>query len=99
MAVIPKNSDNLDFWQPAQCAYADDLAVGFILFSKLNDCASTQLFVLWITSLASFRFVANAVGFSMAPKDVNLCGRGSWRIAKSFRQMQIVRHAKHMLEP
>ena len=25
--IIPKNPDNLDFLQPAQCAYADDLAV------------------------------------------------------------------------
>ena len=26
-SIIPKTPDNLDFLQPAQCAYADDLAV------------------------------------------------------------------------
>ena len=26
-AIIPRNADGLDFLQPAQCAYADDLAV------------------------------------------------------------------------
>ena len=26
-AIIPRNPDNLDFFQPAQCVYADDLAV------------------------------------------------------------------------
>ena len=26
-AIIPRNPDGLDFLQPAQCAYADDLAV------------------------------------------------------------------------
>ena len=26
-SIIPKNPDNLEFLQPAQCAYADDLAV------------------------------------------------------------------------
>ena len=26
-SIIPENPDNLEFLQPAQCAYADDLAV------------------------------------------------------------------------
>ena len=26
-SVVPKRPDNLEFLQPAQCAYADDLAV------------------------------------------------------------------------
>ena len=30
-AIMPKNPDNLEFLQPAQCAYADDLAVASFL--------------------------------------------------------------------
>ena len=33
--TIPKNPDNLDFLQPAQCAYADDLAVASSSFRGL----------------------------------------------------------------
>ena len=33
--IIPKNPDNLDFLQPAQCAYADDLAVASSSFREL----------------------------------------------------------------
>ena len=31
-AVIPRNPDDLDFLHPAQCAYADDLAVAASCF-------------------------------------------------------------------
>ena len=34
-AVIPRNPDGLDFPQPAQCAYADDLAVAALSFRGL----------------------------------------------------------------
>ena len=34
-AVIPRNPDNLNFLQPAQCAYADDLAVALFSFRSL----------------------------------------------------------------
>ena len=34
-AVIPRNPHNLDFSQPAQCAYADDLAVASFSFRSL----------------------------------------------------------------
>ena len=51
--IIPRNPDQLDFLQPTQCAYADDLAVASIVFSGLNDCAGTGRFVPWITLLAS----------------------------------------------
>ena len=33
--IIPKNPDNLDFLQPAQCAYADDVAVASSSFREL----------------------------------------------------------------
>ena len=34
-SIIPENPDNLDFLQPAQCAYADDLAVASFSFRVL----------------------------------------------------------------
>ena len=34
-AIIPRNPDDLDFVQPAQCACADDLAVAALSFRDL----------------------------------------------------------------
>ena len=34
-SIIPRNTDNLEFLQPAQCAYADDLAVASSSFREL----------------------------------------------------------------
>ena len=34
-AIIPRNPAGLDFLQPAQCAYADDLAVAALSFRDL----------------------------------------------------------------
>ena len=34
--IIPRNPDNLDFLQPAQCAYADDLAVASSSFREVD---------------------------------------------------------------
>ena len=34
-AIIPRNPAGLDFLQPAQCAYADDLAVAAVSFRCL----------------------------------------------------------------
>ena len=69
--IIPRNPDNLDFLQPAQCAYADDLAV-VSFFSGFNDCAGTS------------------ISFSGL--------HCSWisENCEEFREMQIVRHAKHV---
>ena len=34
-SIIPRNPDNLEFLQPTQCAYADDLAVAASYFREL----------------------------------------------------------------
>ena len=34
-SIVPRNVDNLEFLQPAQCAYADDLAIAFSSFREL----------------------------------------------------------------
>ena len=90
----PKNPDNLDFLQPTQCAYADDLAVAAMFFRELMT-ALTPAFrsVDYIAGLnLNYR---NAVGFGTALKDVNLCGRVSEN-CEEFREMQIVRHAEYV---
>ena len=40
-SIIPRNLDNLEFLQPAQCAYADDLAVASSLFWRVDVCTGT----------------------------------------------------------
>ena len=50
--IIPKNLDHLEFWQPVQCAYADDLDVASSSFGELLYALAAHS-VPWITSLAS----------------------------------------------
>ena len=43
-SIIPRNADNLEFLQPAQCAYADDLAIAcFIVFPGVDVCTGTSI--------------------------------------------------------
>ena len=35
VSIVPRNIDNLEFLQPAQCAYADDLAIASSSFREL----------------------------------------------------------------
>ena len=41
--IIPRNPDNLEFWLPAQCAYADDLAVALFSFRGLMTALAPAL--------------------------------------------------------
>ena len=50
-SIIPRNLDNLDFLQLAQCAYADDLAVASSSFGELMSAMAPAF--PWITLLAS----------------------------------------------
>ena len=87
-----KKTDNLDFLQPAQCAYADDLAV-----------ASEGL----MTALApAFRSVESIAGLNLNYRKCCWVQYGTERrdslqtwISENcdeFREMQIVRHAKYV---
>ena len=63
--VIPRNPDNLDFLQPIQCAYADDLAVASCSFLSL------------MTALApAFRSVDYIAGLTLNYRKCCLCERG-----------------------
>ena len=42
-SIIPRNVGNLEFLQPAQCAYADDLAVASSSFSRIDVCAGASI--------------------------------------------------------
>ena len=78
-AVIPRNLDDLDFLQKAQCACADDLAV------------SASSFRDWMTALApAFHSVDHIAGLNLNYRKccwvqyVNPCGIGYQRIVGSF---------------
>ena len=43
-AIIPRNHDGLDFLQPAQCAYADDLEVRDLMTALALAFHSVDLF-------------------------------------------------------
>ena len=66
-AIIPRNSDNLDFLQPVQSAYADYFAVDASSFRGLMAALAP-----------AFHSVDHI--FSTALKDVNPCGAGYQRI-------------------
>ena len=62
--IIPRNPDNLDFLHPAQCAYADDLAVASFSFRGL------------MTALApAFHSVDYIAGLSLNYRKCNPQGR------------------------
>ena len=94
-SIIPRNPDNLEFVQPAQCAYADDLAVASLSFRVL------------MTALApAFRSVDSIAGLNL---DYRKCcwvhnsteesdSLRTWisENCEEFREMQSVRHAKYV---
>ena len=93
--VIPRNPHNMDFLQPVQCAYADDLVVAASSFRDL------------MTALApAFHSVAYIAGLNLNYRKCCWIQYGSegreslchWisENCGEFREMQIVRHAKHV---
>ena len=96
-SIIPKNPDNLEFVQPAQCAHADDFAVASLSFRGL------------MTPLApAFRSVDSIAGLNLNYRKCCWVHYGTeerdslrtWLLAncEEFREMHIVRHAPNMLE-
>ena len=93
--IIPKNPDNLDFLQPAQCAYADDLAVASSSFRELMSALAP-----------AFRSVDYIAGLNLNYRkccwvQYDTEGRDSLQTwisenCHEFREMQIVRHAKYV---
>ena len=94
-AVIPRNPDNLDFLQPAQCAYADDLAVAASSFRGL------------MTALApAFHSVDHVAGLNLNCRKCRWVQYGTegresqWHWlsenCEEFGEMQIVRYAKYV---
>ena len=93
--IIPKNPDNLDFLQPAQCAYADDLAVAS---SSYRDVMSALA--------PAFRSVDYIAGLNLNYRtccwvQYDTEERESLRTwisqnCEKFSEMQNVRHAKYV---
>ena len=86
-AVIPRNPGGLDLLQPAQCAYADDLAVAA---SSFRDS---------MTALApAFHSVDHTAGLNLTY--CKCCWESLWHWLSEncgeFREMQIVRYAKYV---
>ena len=93
--VIPRNPDGLDFLQPAQCAYTDDLAVAASSFRG------------FMTALApAFHSVDHTAGLNLNYRKCCWVQYGSeereslWHWlsenCEEFREMQFVRHAKYV---
>ena len=93
--IIPKNPDNLDFLQPAQCAYADGLAVASYSFRELMSALAP-----------AFRSVDYIAGLNLIYRKCCWVQYGNeehdslrtWisENCEEFREMQIVRHAKYV---
>ena len=92
-SIIPRNVDNLEFLQPAQCAYADDLAIASSSFREL-------MFAL----APAFRSIDCIAGLNLNYRKCCWVQNGTkkreslrtWisENCEEFREMQIVRHAK-----
>ena len=83
-AVIPKNPDNLDILQPAQCAYADDLAAAASSFKDLRTALAPAFHSVDHIAGLNFELSQMLLGFSTALKSVNPCSIGYQRIVESF---------------
>ena len=95
--IIPRNPDNLNFLQPAQCAYADDLAVasssyvlqvGMDVALSFPKACGVLLGTPGVSLDRSFPRRKTGSANSIISKDSENCGE--------FREMEIVRHAKHV---
>ena len=94
-SIIPRNVDNLDFLQLAQCAYADDLAV-----------ASSSVRELMSALAPAFRSVDYIAGLNLNYRECCWVQYGNeeheslrtWisENCEEFRDMQVVRHAKYV---
>ena len=90
-SIIPRNVDKLEFLEPTQCAYADDLAVASSSFREL------------VFALApAFRSIDCIAGLNL---NYRKCygneehdSLTTWisENCEEFREMQIVRHAKNV---
>ena len=94
-AITPRNPAGLDFLQPAQCAYADDLAVAASSFRDL------------MTALApAFHSVDHIAGLNLNYRKCSWVQCGSERResllhwlsdnCEAFREMQVVRYGKYV---
>ena len=94
-SIVPRNVDNLEFLQPAQCAYADDLAIAFSSFRELM-----------VVLAPAFRSVDYVAGLNLNFRKCCLVQYGNDELAsvrtwtsencEEFREMQIGRHAEYV---
>ena len=94
-SIIPRNVDNLEFLQPAQRAYADDLAV-----------ASSSFRDLMVALAPAFRSIDYIAGLNLNFRKCCWVQYGNDDLASlrtcisencdEFREMQLVRHAKYV---
>ena len=94
-SIIPRNVGNLEFMQPAQCAYADDLAVASLSFRGLMTALAPAL--RSVDSIAGLNLDYRKccwVHYGTVERD----SLRTWLLAscEEFREMQIVRHAKYV---
>ena len=93
--VFPRNPFDLDFLQPAQCAYADDFAVAPSSFRDV------------MTALApAFHSVNHIAGLNLSCRKCCWVHNGNeerealcqwvYKNCREFREMQIVRYAKYV---
>ena len=94
-AIIPRNLARLDFLQPIQCAYADDLAVAASSFQDLL-----------IALAPAFHSVDHIAGLNLNYRKCCCVQYGSeeresllrWLSdnCEDFREMQVVRYARYV---
>ena len=94
-SIVPRNVDNLEFLQPAQCADADDLAI-----------ASSSFRELMVVLAPAFRSINCVPGCNLNFRKCCWLQYGNDELAslrtwisencEEFRGMQIVRHAKYV---
>ena len=93
--MVQRNADHLEFLQPAQCAYADDLAVASFSFRGLMTALAPAFSsVDYIAGLNWNYRKCCWVQYGTEERE----SQRTWISEKceEFPEMQIVRHAKHV---
>ena len=92
--IIPRSPDNLEFLQPTQCAYADDFAVASFSFRGLMTAlapASRSVVLHCCLNLNNRKCCWVQYG-----TEGRECLTWISENYDGFREMHIVRHAKHV---
>ena len=94
-SIIPRNVDKLEFLQPTQCAYADDLAIASSSFRGLVLVLAPAFRPTDCTDSLNLNY-HKCCWIQYGNEELHSLRTWISETCEEFRDMQIVRHAKYV---